>query len=221
MHPIGVLRTCYPEKFGVPRQPGLVKEAWGEVVLHPSYAKEEAVRGLEQFSHVWLITVFHLVPQDHVALTARPPRMGGNERLGVFATRTPFRPNQLGLSVVALDRIIQDEEGVRLLVKGVDWVDGTPVLDIKPYVPYADAVLQASGGLFAEAPEKVPVRWECDPPADGVTRFIIEDSLSLSPQPAYHEDAGREYAVAIADHEVRWRSDGNGELVILACRKRG
>lgn len=216
IHPVGVLRTCYPEKFGVPRQPLLVKEAWGEVVLEPAYAREEAVRGLEQFSHLWLVTLFHLVPVEHASLTARPPRLGGNERMGVFATRSPFRPNRIGLSVVELDKVVIDAQGVRLWVKGVDWVDGTPVLDIKPYIPYSDSIPAAHGGFADAAPLRHPVNWACAPPDDEVARSIIEDSISLSPQPAYQDDEARDYAAAMAGYEVRWRG-GKGENTVFSC----
>ena len=128
VHPIAVLRTGYPEKFGVPRQAGLVPAAWGEVVFEPAFRRPEAVRGLEGFSHLWLITVFHEVPEEATGLTGRPPRLGGNERVGVFAARSPFRPNRLALSVVKLERIAPEEPS--LFVSGVDLVDGTPVIDI-------------------------------------------------------------------------------------------
>jgi len=213
---VGVLRTCYAEKFGVPRQPGLVREAWGEVVLEPEYAKAEAVRGLEQFSHLWLVTLFHLVPEEHAALTARPPRLGGNDRVGVFASRTPYRPNRIGLSVVELVGISNDEGGVRIRVRGIDWVDGTPVLDIKPYVPYADAVQNAAGGYASAPPSLMNVRWQCPPPGDEISRCIIEDSVALSPQPSYHDPSGRVYAACIAGHEIKWEA-GDAESRILFC----
>lgn len=216
VQPVGVLRTCYPEKFGVPRQPGLVADAWGEVVLLPAYAREEAVRGLESFSHIWLVTLFHLVPEEHAALTARPPRLGGNERMGIFASRSPFRPNRIGLSVAELVEIVLDADGIRLRVRGIDWVDGTPVLDIKPYVPYADAIPDARGGYAGAAPERVPVAWACAAPADALARSIIQDSISLSPQPSYQESAGRTYAAAMAGYEVKWTADA-GAATIVSC----
>ncbi len=216
MKPVGVLRTCYAEKFGVPRQSGLVRAAWGEVVLHPEFAKAEAVRGLEQFSHVWLVTLFHLVPQDHAALTARPPRLGGNERVGVFASRTPFRPNRIGLSVVELEGVVADSSGVRLRVRGIDWVDGTPVLDIKPYVPYADAVSGAAGGYAGSAPGRMKVEWHGVPPEDEVARRIIEESVALNPQPSYHDQLGRVYAASMAGYEIKWEV-GEGVARVTHC----
>lgn len=216
MKPVGVLRTCYPDKFGVPRQPRLVKDAWGEVLLEPEYAKPEAVRGLELFSHLWLVTLFHLVPEDHAALTARPPRLGGNERVGIFASRSPFRPNRIGLSVVELVEIVQREGGIRLRVRGVDWVDGTPVLDIKPYVPYADAIAHAAGGYAGAEPERVKVEWECELPLDAMARSIIEDSISLSPQPSYQDEPRRTYGAMMAGYNVRWMSDGGAARILSA-----
>jgi tRNA (adenine37-N6)-methyltransferase len=207
MTPIATLSTCYPQKFTVPRQSGLVPSAWGRVVLAPEYRREEAVRGLEGFSHIWLITLFHQVKEDAIGLTVRPPRLGGNERLGVFATRSPFRPNRIALSVVKLDRVVlEGPEAPWLEVSGVDLVDGTPVLDIKPYVPYADSLPDAIGGFADHAPAPVEVSWACRIPAMAEhRRQLIEQSLAQQPQPAYQATAEREYAARIGDHEVRWR----------------
>ena len=216
MKPIATLHTCYPQKFAVPRQSGLVPSAWGRVVFEPEYRREEAVRGLEGFSHIWLIGLFHQVKEEAVGLTVRPPRLGGNERLGVFATRSPFRPNRLALSVVKLDRVVlTGPEAPWLEVSGVDLVDGTPVLDIKPYVPYADSLPQAIGGFADHAPEPVPVRWACRIPAMAEhRRVLIEQSLALQPQPAYQATTDREYAAHIGDHEVRWQMvEGGCEVV--------
>ncbi len=138
--PIGIVRSCFREKFGIPRQPGLAPAARATLELLPPHNQPAAVRGLEDFSHVWLVFVFHGVPASRWQPTVRPPRLGGNRRLGVFATRSPFRPNPIGLSVVALDRIVTGQGRVALHLSGVDVLDGTPVLDIKPYLPYADRV---------------------------------------------------------------------------------
>ena len=213
--PVGVLRTCYPEKFCVPRQSGLVPEAYGVVELIAPFNKPEAVRGLEGFTHVWLVTQFHLVEEDRTGLTARPPRLGGNERLGIFATRSPFRPNRLGLSVVKLDRIALSNDGVRLLVSGIDAVDGTPVLDIKPYVPYADCVANAVGGFALAQPERLVVEWDCATP-DGPVRSLINATLSLNPAPAYQDEPDRVYRGAIAEWNVTWNRVGS-RVVVLSC----
>ncbi|MDB6138273.1 MAG: hypothetical protein JWO94_1345 [Verrucomicrobiaceae bacterium] len=218
LRPVAILRTCYPQKFGVPRQSGLVPAAWGEVVFEPAYRRSEAVRGLEGFSHLWLITLFHEVPEEAVKLSVRPPRLGGNERVGVFASRSPFRPNRLALSVVKLERVEATEP--RLYVSGVDLVDGTPVLDIKPYVPYADAVPGAVGGFAAHAPQPVVVTWQSSPPPamPDHERRIIEQSLALQPQPAYQEETDREYAASIAGWEVRWVMR-DGAVVVIKCAR--
>jgi tRNA-Thr(GGU) m(6)t(6)A37 methyltransferase TsaA len=216
MQPIAILHTCYPQKFAVPRQSGLVPAAWGRVVFAPQYRRPEAVRGLEGFSHLWIIAQFHQVNEDDVGLTVRPPRLGGNERLGVFATRSPFRPNRLALSVVKLERVVLDgPEAPWLEVSGVDMVDGTPVFDIKPYLPYADALPLATGGFADHAPVPVEVRWVGRQPAMAAHRLqLIEQSLALRPQPAYLADAEREFGAQIGDHEVRWRMrDGVCEIV--------
>jgi tRNA-Thr(GGU) m(6)t(6)A37 methyltransferase TsaA len=221
MIPIATLRTCYPEKFGVPRQSGLVPEAWGVIEFAPAYRRIEAVRGIEDSSHLWLITEFHLVDAGEAAtsLTVRPPRLGGNERLGVFATRSPFRPNRLGLSVVKLERVeLEGPEAPRLWVSGVDLVDGTPVLDIKPYVPYADAPAGAVSRLAAEPPALVPVCWEVDVNLTDTERAIIEQSIALQPQPAYQEAPERTYGADLAGWQVRWRKS-DGRAVILECRR--
>ena len=213
IQPVGVLHTCYPEKFGVPRQPGLVTAATGEVHLLPEYAREEAVRGLDGFSHIWLITLFHQVKPEQVGLTARPPRLGGNERMGVFATRSPFRPNRLALSVVKLEGVVIDARGVRLRVSGVDAMDGTPVMDIKPYVPYADAVPGAVGGFASDAPSASPVEWGCDPPVAHADRLLIEQTLSYNPQPAYQEDSRRSYKARIGGYDVVWHVEPGGARI--------
>ncbi len=211
---IATLRTCYTDKFGVPRQSGLVPSAWGIVEFEPAYRRVEAVRGIEAFSHLWLITQFHLVGEERTALTVRPPRLGGNERRGVFATRSPFRPNRLTLSVVKLDRVeLEGALAPRLFVSGVDLVDGTPVLDIKPYVKYADAVPEAQSGFAAEAPQRVAVTWACESAAPPEVRVIIEQSLALQPQPAYHDAATREYATEIAGWRVKWTAAEAGAAV--------
>lgn len=202
--PIATLRTCYTDKFGVPRQPGLVPAAWGIVEFEPAFRRVEAVRGMEEFSHLWLITQFHLVKEEPSSLTVRPPRLGGNERKGVFATRSPFRPNRLTLSVVKLDRVeLEGDKAPRLFVSGVDLVDGTPVFDIKPYIRYADSVPEANSSFADTPPVRVPVLWECEPPPEEV-RVIMDQSLALQPQPAYHADNVREYVTEIAGWRVRW-----------------
>jgi len=212
--PIATLRTCYTDKFGVPRQSGLVPAAWGIVEFEPAYRRVEAVKGIVEFSHLWLITQFHLVGEEPTALTVRPPKLGGNERKGVFATRSPFRPNRLTLSVVKLDRVeLEGEKAPRLFVSGVDLVDGTPVFDIKPYVRYADSIPEAHSSFANEAPSQVPVSWECETRPPEEVKVIIDQSLAQQPQPAYHDDAAREYVTEIAGWRIRWRAREDGATI--------
>lgn len=217
--PIAILRTCYTDKFGVPRQPGLAPSAWGVVEFEPAYRRPEAVRGIGEFSHLWLITQFHLVKEEPAALTVRPPKLGGNERKGVFATRSPFRPNRLTLSVVKLENVELDgAHAPRLHVSGVDLVDGTPVFDIKPYVRYADSIPAARSGFADTPPEPVPVQWACETRPPEASRQIIEESLAQQPQPAYHGDSEREYATEIDGWRVRWLAMP-GAAVIRSCER--
>lgn len=212
--PIATLRTCYPEKFGVPRQSGLAPNAWGIIEFEPAFRRLEGVRGIEQFSHLWLITQFHLITEEPTTLLVRPPRLGGNERRGVFATRSPFRPNRMGLTVVKLERVELDgAHAPRLHVSGVDLVDGTPIIDIKPYVPYADCIPEATSTLANDAPVRVSLHWDAAAPK-GAARAIIEESLTLNPQPAYQETTDREYAAEIAGYHVRWRIAEDGVHVV-------
>lgn len=214
LHPIATLRTCYPDKFGVPRQSGLVPQAWGVVEFLPQFRRTEAVRGMDGFSHLWLITQFHQVNEESVGLTVRPPRSGGNERCGVYATRSPFRPNRLGLSVVKLERVETDIP--RLHVSGVDMVDGTPVFDIKPYVPYADCVPAATSTFADRPPVTTAVDWRVEVELPEIQRCVIEQSLALQPQPAYQKTAARLYATEIAGWHIEWRHDA-GVVAIVQC----
>lgn len=205
LNTIATLRTCYTDKFGVPRQSGLVPSAWGVIEFEPAYRRPEAVRGIEEFSHLWLITQFHLVNEEPTSLTVRPPKLGGNEKRGVFATRSPFRPNRLTLSVVKLNRVeLEGDLAPRLFVSGVDLVDGTPIFDIKPYVRYADSIPEARSGFADNPPPPVPVHWECASEVPDEVRLIIGQSLGQQPQPAYHDDTEREYATEIAGWRVKW-----------------
>jgi tRNA (adenine37-N6)-methyltransferase len=216
---IAKLRTCYTDKFGVPRQSGLVPAAWGIIEFEPAYRRAEAVRGIEEFSHLWLITQFHLVNEEPTALTVRPPKLGGNERRGVFATRSPFRPNRLTLSVVKLDRVELDgDKAPRLFVSGVDLVDGTPVFDIKPYICYADSIPEARSSFATTPPPPVPVLWECQSSVPEEVRVIIDQSLAQQPQPAYHDDSDRAYATEIGGWRVKWASKPECARV-MSCEK--
>lgn len=212
MHPIGVVRSCYPQKFGVPRQSGLVAAARGRVVLEAEYRREEALRRLDGFSHIWIVFVFDRVSEGEERLSVRPPRLGGNERVGVWATRSPFRPNRIGLSVVRLERVVwEGEESPWLEVSGLDLVDGTPVLDLKPYVPYADRVEEAVGGFVNGTPSRLSVEIaedarEAFEELGAEERALIMETLALDGRPAYHDGQqdGRCYHLKLQGREVDW-----------------
>lgn len=221
--PIGVIQSCFKEKFCIPRQPGLATHAKGVVELFPEYSRAEAVRGLEAFSHIWLIFLFHQAMEATWRPTVRPPRLGGNQRLGVFATRSPFRPNHMGLSVVALDNIEFRGQQILLHVSGLDLVEGTPVLDIKPYLSYVDSVANARGG-FAETAPPTTFQVVFTPQAAQTCEFyqtnypglraLITQILSLDPRPAYSKENNKEYGMRLYDFDLRWRVE-NDLVVVL------
>ncbi|TWI71764.1 tRNA-Thr(GGU) m(6)t(6)A37 methyltransferase TsaA [Desulfobotulus alkaliphilus] len=210
---IADIHSCFQEKFGIPRQAGLAPSAFAEIHMRPEYASKEAVRGLENFSHIWVLFVFHAHLGAGWKPGVRPPRLGGNRRMGVYATRSPFRPNPIGLSVVRLDRVLVNHEAVVLFVSGGDFVDRTPVLDIKPYLPYGDAVTDASGGFATDSPVSClevffapSVHAQCR--ADVLAgkrdlRPLISEILSMDPRPAYSRRSGP-FGTRIAGYEVRW-----------------
>ena len=218
--PIGRVITCYPDKFGVPRQPGLVPSALGRLVFEPAYRRPEAVRGLEGFSHVWLVFLFDRVANDEVRLSVRPPRLGGNEKRGVFATRSPFRPNRIGLSVCRLEGVeVEGDDAPVLLLSGVDLVDGTPVLDVKPYLPYADRVEEASGAFADERPASLDVRIaevarEHFEGLGANQRKVIVETLSWDARPAYHGEPGRRYYLRIEELDLAWEVTGKACVVL-------
>jgi tRNA-Thr(GGU) m(6)t(6)A37 methyltransferase TsaA len=212
---VGIIHTPYKEKFAVPRQPGLVSAAKAQLILSPPYDEADALRGIEQFSHVWLIFAFHETMDKGWNPTVRPPRLGGNERLGVFATRSTFRPNPLGLSVAKLDGITIKNNQCILNLSGIDLVDGTPILDIKPYVPYADSLPNAEAGYATDAPvADMPVLFT-DEAVNQITaqhrkhpelRDLIAQVLAQDPRPAYKKNktTRQEYGVKLYDFNVRW-----------------
>ncbi|MEM1082481.1 MAG: tRNA (N6-threonylcarbamoyladenosine(37)-N6)-methyltransferase TrmO [Verrucomicrobiota bacterium] len=208
---IGRVRTCFGEKFAVPRQPGLCPSAWGELVFEPEYRSADAVRGLEGFSHVWLIFHFHQTAERGWSPTVRPPRLGGNQRVGVFASRSTFRPNGLGLSLVRLEGVDLDaEDGPVLNLGGMDLVDGTPVFDVKPYLPYAEAPTGAEGGYADAEPERIEVEageWLDELPERD--RRVILEALALDPRPAAGRDEPeRVHGVRICGRNVRFQVVG-------------
>jgi tRNA-Thr(GGU) m(6)t(6)A37 methyltransferase TsaA len=205
LHPVARLRTPFHEKFGVPRQSGLVIEAEGRVEFLPEFAAPEFMRGLEAFSHVWLVTGFHKNPPWSGSAVVRPPRLGGNEKVGVFASRAPNRPNGLGLSLV---RIVAIEPGV-LRVAGIDCVDGTPVYDVKPYLPWCEAQPEARADWAGSPPtlseaNDVAVSEAFAAQLGLETTRLVKALLRLELAPAYQEDANRMYGLAVAGWNVRW-----------------
>lgn len=211
---IARISTPFKTKFGIPRQSGVAPDVKGEIVFEPDYREIEAVRGLEGFSHIWLIWCFSESVSDKWSPTVRPPRLGGNVRMGVFATRSPFRPNPIGLSSVVLERIeYTDDCGPVLHVRGADLMDGTPIFDIKPYVAYADSHPGASGG-FTDTAEFKKLRVEL---GDGVTPPLSEgliEVLENDPRPRYHDDPERVYGMEYDGREVKFRVRGDTLTVI-------
>lgn len=208
--PVGFVRSCFKEKFAIPRQPHLAPAARGVLELVAPFDQGEAVQGLEQVSHVWLLFVFHQALEDKPRLKVRPPRLGGNQSMGVFATRSTHRPNGIGQSVVKLEKV----EASRLWLSGIDLLDGTPVLDVKPYVPYADIIADASNRMADAAPALVPVQWNdaaLMQAREHALRLneplveLIDQCLAQDPRPAYQVPAPeRVYGAQFWDLDVRW-----------------
>jgi len=225
---IAVVHSPYKEKFGVPRQPSLVPQARGSVELLPPYSCAEAVAGLEGYSHIWIQFLFDRSLRQRWQPTVRPPRLGGNRRVGVFASRSPFRPNPIGLSVVRLERVIADTGGVVLEISGLDLVDGTPVLDIKPYVAYADSVPGAVSGFADAAPGPVfEVRFSArarnqlaERSNGGEISEMIRALLATDPRPAYIKQGRRQrvYGIRLYDFDLRWRVAGEVAEVLELAR---
>lgn len=220
---VATIRSEFPEKFGIPRQAGLVEGLRATVVFEPEYRDPEALRGIEGFSHLWLIWGFHKAARDTWSPTVRPPRLGGNERMGVFATRSPFRPNPLGLSCVKLEKVEPTgPDGPTLLVSGADLMDGTPIYDIKPYVPYADAYPEAAEG-FAVTPEptlRVEFPGELAAHMAPDRAEALAEVLSWDPRPHYQADPERVYGMAFAGTEVKFKVDGE-VLTVLDIQEGG
>lgn len=223
--PVGRIVSPFNGKFGVPRQSGLVPSAVGLIRFFPPWNQAEAFRGLEGFSHVWILFLADQIPEDkEPSLTVRPPRLGGNTRLGVFATRSLFRPNPIGLSLVELRKILVDDGGVTLEVAGLDLVDGTPVLDVKPYLPYVEAQPDAQGGFATEAPPMLPVvlspeaeiRLTSIETRQPGFRTLLLETMAFDPRPAYLEEvANREFAFELQGIGVRFTWTPDEGLLIL------
>ena len=217
MKPIAHIRSLFADKFGVPLQGNLAPHAISEIVFEPEFRNPDCVRGIEGFSHLWLIWGFHCNEAAGWSPTVRPPRLGGNTRLGVFATRSPFRPNPLGLSVV---KLVSVEAGPVLRVSGADMVNGTPIYDIKPYVPYADIVADATGG-FTETPRQLlTVQVACAMPAKATVEWqaAMQEVLAQDPRPAYQHDPERLYHVVLLPYEVSFRVQEHVAVVTSIVR---
>ena len=215
---IGHIENDFKEKFGIPRQSGKAKHTLSRIVFHPPYCAVEAFQELDGFSHLWLLFDFSQAKTDGFSPTVRPPRLGGNARVGVFASRSPFRPSSIGLSLVKIEKIERNTNGVSLLVSGADLLDGTPIFDVKPYLPYADYAENAVGGYAdAHANDRLEVIF---PPAllqklppekqAGVLECLAED-----PRPSYQDDPLREYGMRYGAYNVRFRVE-NGVLTVFA-----
>lgn len=217
IEPIALTHSPFKTKFGIPRQPGLVSEAISELKLLPPYNRPEALAGLELSSHIWVEFIFHQSPSsngENFRPCIRPPRLGGNKRMGVFATRSPVRPNGIGLSVAKLEKIITDK-GVSLLVSGLDLLDGTPIIDIKPYVPYADSITDASNHFAEASPSVIEVTLSSQAadkalaykaPHNTSLTLLIEQILSQDPRPQYQKpDPERQYGMNLYDLDIQWR----------------
>ena len=209
---IARIHTDFKEKFGIPRQSGIASELEAKIVFEPEYRVSEALRGIEGYSHLWLIWQFSEAIREDWSPTVRPPRLGGNKRMGVFATRSPYRPNPIGLSSVKLDRIEKNDEGDILIVKGADLLDGTPIYDIKPYLPFTDSHPDAIGG-FAEPVKEYALNVEfckellskiCISKQNALIKILEHD-----PRPSYQDDREREYGMLFSDYEIFFKVCGD------------
>lgn len=220
MKVIARIRSDFPTKFGIPRQSGIVPVV-STIVFEPEYRVDEALRGIEGYSHLWLIWEFSQAVREDWSPTVRPPRLGGNTRMGVFATRSPFRPNPIGLSSVKLVGMEKTEEGTVLLVEGADLCDGTPILDIKPYLPFTDSHPDAVGG-FSDPVREKELRVEISPELLKMVpenkRDALQKVLAHDPRPSYQHDPERVYGMEFAGMEVKFRVDGD-LLTVAAVEK--
>ena len=225
--PIGIVHSCFKEKFAIPRQPALAPAAKGEIEFYSPYNSPQALQGLEGISHLWLTFVFHqaMPKEGETRLKVRPPRLGGNQKLGVFSTRSTHRPNPIGLSVVKLDGIKDN----RLLISGLDLLDQTPILDIKPYVPYADALINTRNELAPEPPALITVDFESTAIESAMAhqqrlqqpvKALVEQMMAQDPKPAYQTpEPDRIYGVKIWDLNVTWRYPSADHILVTSIEK--
>ncbi len=227
INPIGIIHSCFKEKFGIPRQPGLVKDAQATLELLPEYAREEAVRELDGFSHIWIVFIFHKAQSGDWTPMVRPPRLGGNKKVGVFASRSPFRPNPVGLSAVKLEKIETEKGKVLLHLSGIDILDQTPVIDIKPYLPYSDIISSATGG-FALSKPATGIEVDFLPDVIEIIKHeekkipdlktIMTQVLENDPRPAYYSSAKHDpekiFGIKIFIFDMKWTFEKNKITVI-------
>lgn len=217
MKVIARIYNDFAEKFGVPRQSGIVKTVQSKIVFEPEFQNVDAVRGLEGFSHLWLLWSFSQNRHNEWSPTVRPPRLGGNERVGVFATRSPYRPNAIGLSCVKIESIdLHCPQAPVITVSGADLVNATPIFDIKPYVPYADCITEATGGFTDSVPRRQLKVTFADGVADAIPAEKMQslvEVLATDPRPAYHDDATRIYGLTFAELNVKF-SVNNGTVKV-------
>lgn len=216
--PIGVIHSCFTEKFGIPRQPGMVRAATARLELWPPYNRQEMVRGLEQFSHLWVHFLFHQTVAEGWKPTVRPPWLGGRRRVGVFASRSPHRPNHLGLSAVRLEAVIQARENIFLELSGGDFLDQTPVVDIKPYLPYSDCLVSASSGYAQGVAAELEVTFSVEAAAfcTGYQREtgrnlmqLIREMIGQDPRPASQKRRKSGFGMLLWDVNIRWAVVGD------------
>lgn len=219
--PIGIIHSPFKEKFGIPRQPGLAPSSTAVLELLEPYNVAETVRGLEQFSHVWIIFLFHETASRGWTPTVRPPRLGGNKTVGVFASRSTHRPNPIGMSVAELEKVEVDNNSIKIHLRNIDLIDGTPILDIKPYIPYSDSISNAYGAYADKAPESLLEVVFSKEAEDQLSsrpnlKSLIIEVLSLDPRPAYKANkADRKiYGIALEDVDVKFRIEGPKVFVI-------
>jgi tRNA-Thr(GGU) m(6)t(6)A37 methyltransferase TsaA len=220
--PIGVIHSCFTEKFGIPRQPGMVASATGRLELFPPFNREEMVRGLEQFSHIWVHFLFHQSVVEGWKPTIRPPWLGGQKRVGIFSSRSPHRPNHMGLSAVRLEGIVNEVGKIYLDLSGIDFLDRTPVLDIKPYVPYSDSIEGATSGYAHGLQPQVQVGFsgEAEKFCENYRREtgrnirqLIEEMIRHDPRPASQKKNKKDFGMLLWNVNIRWQVAGDNFLV--------
>lgn len=230
MTPVALTRSCFQDKFAVPRQPGLTRNAWADLVILPPFNREDAFRGLETCSHLWLTFQFHEAVRADWRPVVRPPRLGGNRKVGVFASRSPFRPNSLGLSVVRNEGLTRRDGELVLRIRDHDLIEGTPILDIKPYLPFADSVPEARVGWAGEEPpDRLTVSFSTEAEAQLAAlpeerypdlKGLIEDVTSYDPRPSFRrgrQDEDRVYGAHLYDLNIRFRFDMVGVVILTVC----